>query len=239
MEPSQAKEASTVILVRPAAGGGFETLLTRRPSGMGFLGGVYVFPGGSVRKEDCSGVLLKRCHGLTPLEAHKVLREHLSPDLTLGHWVAGIRELYEEVGILFCLSEDERPVNMKDGAFRRRLDEKRKALLENSLDFFEFLESENLLCDAGSLRTFSHWLTPEEFPVRFDTRFYLALLPEDQITLSTSPEVAHSLWIAPEQSLRLYERGELPMIFPPFASLRALANFESIEELFAEYPRHG
>ena len=127
---------------------------------------------------------------------------------------------------------------MNDDTFRRRLDGKRKALLEDSLDFCEFLKSEKLLCDVGHLRYFSHWLTPEEFPVRFDTRFYLALLPGDQTPLSTSPEVAHSLWITPERSLELCQRGELAVIFPTFASLRTLANFESIEDVLAEYRRH-
>lgn len=239
MNQIRAKRASTVIVVRPARGGGFEALLTRRPSGMGFLGGVYVFPGGTVRKEDCSGALAKRCHGMTALEAHKILREHLTPDLTLGHWVAGIRELYEEVGILLCITEDGKPIDMTDEVLKRRLDGKRAALLEDRLNFSELLESENLLSDLGRLRYFSHWLTPEEFSVRFDTRFYLALLPEDQTALGSSPEVAHSLWITPEDALRLYQNGELPMIFPTFASLRTLANFESLEDVLAEYPRQG
>lgn len=227
-----------MILVRAKAGGRFEIFLTRRPSAMDFLGGAYVFPGGTVGKGDRSPAILKRCYGLSALRVRKVSGEPLGPDITLAHRVAGIRELYEEAGILLCVSEDGSPMNLGDAAFRSRLGEKRKAILEDSWEFLALLESENLLCDAASLRHFAHWLTPEEFPMRFDTRFYLALLPEDQIPLSTSPEVAHSLWITPEHSLRLYQRGELPMIFPTFASLRTLANFESLEELFAEYPRH-
>jgi len=239
MNPIQAKKASTVIVVRPTREGGFEILLTKRPSGMGFLGGVYVFPGGTVRKEDCSGALAKRCRGLTPLEAHKILGEHFTPDLTLGHWVAGVRELYEEVGILLCITEDGKPIDMADDVLKRRLEGKRTALLEDRLNFCELLESEGLLSDLGRLRYFSHWLTPEEFSVRFDTRFYIAQLPEDQTALTSSPEVAHSLWIAPEDALRLYQSDELPMIFPTFASLRTLANFESLEDLLTEYPVKG
>lgn len=72
--------------------------------------------------------------------------------------------------------------------------------------------------------------------MRFDTRFYLAVLAKEPVLLATSPEVSHSLWISPEDSLRRYERGELPMIFPTFASLRTLTNFESLESVLDEYP---
>jgi 8-oxo-dGTP pyrophosphatase MutT (NUDIX family) len=229
------QEASTVILLRPAAGGGFETLLTRRSSGMGFLGGIYVFPGGTVNREDCSGAALEQCHGLTPAEAAKILGGHLGPTRALGFWVAAVREVYEEVGILFCVSERRIPIDLAED-LGRRLQQKRRALLEDSLAFLEILDSEKLLCDALALSYFAHWLTPEEFPVRFDTRFYLARLPEGQIPLDVSSEVAHSLWIRPETALKSYGRGELAMIFPTFASLRTLANFESIEDVFAEYP---
>ena len=53
-ETYRPKNAATVILVRPEVDGGFEVFITRRPPGMDFLGGMYVLPGGSVRKDDFS-----------------------------------------------------------------------------------------------------------------------------------------------------------------------------------------
>ncbi len=61
--------ASTVALVRPADAGGFEVLLTRRPEGMRFLGGFYVFPGGTVHQSDYSPEMLRRCINLSGAEA--------------------------------------------------------------------------------------------------------------------------------------------------------------------------
>ena len=229
------QNAATVILLRPQANSGFELFMTRRPPGMNFLGGVYVFPGGSVRKEDCSESMLRRCHGLTEHEAQKIFSMRLSPELSLGHWVAGIRELFEEVGILLCVTEAGTPLDMDDSGRKQRLEKKRQALVKRAIDFQSLLESEKLLCDLPRLGYFSHWLTPEEFPIRYDTRFFLALLPADQSPLATSEEVTHSLWITPERSLELSRNGSLPMIFPTFASLRTLADYDSLVSLLAEY----
>jgi len=231
----KARHAATVVLLRSADPEGFEVFLTRRPRAMDFLGGAYVFPGGSVRDEDCAEGILKRCHGLSPQNARTILRTELSPDLSLAHWVAGIRELFEEAGVLLCVAESGAPVDTNQDGLRERWCGKRRQLIDGSLAFLALLESEGLLCDAASLRYFSHWRTPEEFATRFDTRFYLAALPAGQQPLSTSEEVAHSLWVTPDEALRLCESGELPMIFPTFSALRTLADFDSLDRLFAEY----
>ena len=69
------------------------------------------------------------------------------------------------------------------------LADKHAALLKKTLSFRSLLESERLLCDASRLAYFSHWQTPEEISIRFDTRFFLAPLPKVQTPLPTSPEV--------------------------------------------------
>lgn len=231
----KAKHAATVVLLRSTEPEGFEVFMTRRPHGMEFLGGAYVFPGGGVRDEDCAEGILKRCHGLSRQEARSTLRTELSPELSLAHWVAGIRELFEEVGVLLCVAESGAPVDTNQDGVRERWAGKRLQLIDGSLTFPGLLESEGLLCNAASLRYFSHWRTPEEFATRFDTRFYLAALPAGQQPLSTSEEVAHSLWVTPDEALRFCESGKLPMIFPTFSALRTLADFDSLERLLEEY----
>lgn len=229
------KHAATVILVRPGFGGEFEVLVTRRPSGMAFLGGMYVFPGGSVRNEDYSEATLRHCRDLDRQEARRILGNHLTPEHSLGHWVAGIRELFEEVGVLFCVTDTGQPLDIKETRVKERLAAKRQALIQQAIDFQGLLESEGLLLDATRLAHFSHWVTPQEFSIRFDTRFYLALLPANQNPLARSHEVAHSLWITPDTGLELCQRSQLPMIFPTFASLRTLADFDSFESLCRHY----
>ena len=224
---SEPRNAATVILLRAGKNGGVEVFLTRRPEGMDFLGSAYVFPGGTVTKEDCSEKMLQRCTGLSGTQARDALGAHLKPDLALGHWVAGIRELFEETGILLCVTNDGRPFAVSE--------KRRRSVVQGQISFRELLESDSLCCDAGRLLYFSHWLTPEEFAMRFDTKFFVALLPAGQVPLERSEEVAHSLWIAPERAMQRYARGDLPMIFPTYASLRTLADFESVEAVMSEY----
>jgi 8-oxo-dGTP pyrophosphatase MutT (NUDIX family) len=226
------KHASTVLLLRPAANGKFEILLTRRPNEMKFLGGFYVFPGGSICPEDRSEKTLRRCRGLSGKEAEKILGDHLAPELSLAHWVAGIRELFEEVGILLCVTERGAE---PDADRSRRLEEKRRALVAGSLDFGSFLESENLFCDLDSLLYFSHRVTPEYFPIRFDTRFYLASLPDGQIALSHSEEVADSVWIAPEQALRQTDHDHFPLLPPTTTMLQTLCAYDSWRSLKGKF----
>jgi 8-oxo-dGTP pyrophosphatase MutT (NUDIX family) len=228
------KKAATVILLRPGKPSGFEVFLTRRPVGMVFLGGMYCFPGGAVTKEDGSAGMLDRCQGLSATDARKIVGAHFSPREALALWVAGMRELFEETGILVAVRED--PDSSKEE--RRRIAtiaEKHAKHLQSGATFQSMLRDEKLLCDASKLAYFSYWLTPAQFPVRFDTRFFLAALPDYQNPLAISSEVAHSVWLTPDRALQLFAKDELPMIFPTFASLRMLADYDTLDSLLEEY----
>jgi len=230
---AEPKSASTVILLRSGESGGVEVLLTRRPEAMDFLGGAYVFPGGTVRKDDCSEKIQQRCRGVSLDQAKNLLGAHLKPEVALGHWVAGIREVFEEVGVLFSTGETSL------AARKSELERERRRSVRRETSFTAMLEAENLHCDTGALLYFSHWLTPEEFAMRFDTRFFVAVLPPGQTPLERSEEVADSLWIAPERALQLYAERKLPMIFPTYASLRTLADFETVEAVLREFSRRS
>jgi 8-oxo-dGTP pyrophosphatase MutT (NUDIX family) len=233
-ETTNARAAATVILLRPSAPTGFEVFLTRRPEGMRFLGGMYCFPGGGVNKEDCSPRTIVRCLGVSAPQARKIIGAQFRPQAALGFWIAAIRELFEEVGILLTVGASGTPLSI-DAMRKHRLAEKHAALIAKSVSFTELLESENLYYSASALAYFSHWQTPAQNSLRFDTRFFLALLPPAQTPAPTSYEVMHSLWLTPDRAIQLFERGELPLIFPTFASLRILADFETLESLFDEF----
>lgn len=235
-EAHKPKQAATVILLRQTESAGFEVFLTRRPEGMAFLGGVYCFPGGTVRKEDYTATMLRRCFGLTPIQARERIGAHFSPKEALGFWIAGIRELFEEVGILVAVAESKDQSALTP-IRQNGLAELHTALVRKEQSFQSLLESTNLLCDASSLLYFSHWQTPSKQSIRFDTRFFLAILPDTQLPLESSPEVVDSLWLTPDRALQLLADNKLPMIFPTFSSLRTLADFDSLESLLREYNR--
>ena len=171
---------------------------------------------------------------MTPNQARKIIGAQFSPPEALGLWVAAVRELFEEVGVL--LAVDELGHSLSGVAPQaERLSVKHERLIAKSLDFLALLKSEGLRCDLRTLAPFSYWQTPARFSMRFDTRFFIAALPEGQVPMTTSYEVAHSLWLTPERAMKLFADKELPMIFPTFAALRTLADFQTLESVFEEF----
>ncbi len=227
----RARYASTVVLVRPEKNDSFEILLTRRPAEMKFLGGFYVFPGGTVHEDDYSPRTIERCRGLSGEEARRLLGNRHDNDVALGHWVAAVRELFEEVGILLCESASGKPVAAGEEATKRRLEEQRKAIVKQELAFGDFLASEDLYCDLLRITYFFHRVTPEIYSMRFDTRFYLASLPPGQSPLARSEEVTDSVWLKAHEALARGYREDFPILPPTTTVLDEFAGIASWKEL--------
>jgi len=227
--------ASTVVLLRPDEDGGFDILLTRRPPQMRFLGGYYVFPGGTVHQNDYSARVLERCRGLSESDAQKILGNRHDPEVAMGHWIAAVRELFEEVGVLLCESMAKVGIDLREKTIQERFETKRQAIVGERLDFGEFLESEGLYCDLSRIVYFFHRVTPEFYPMRFDTRFYLALLPAHQTPLASSEEVTHSVWIKPEKALAQVHQRDFPILPPTTTVLEDLAAIDTWNDLRARY----
>jgi len=232
---TQPRYASTVVLVRPDKSGHFNILLTRRPAEMKFLGGIYVFPGGAVEQADYSPEVLRRCRGVSGSEARKILGGGYDEDLALGHWVAAIRELFEEVGVLLATTENGDNVEAGEEASKLRFEKGRRALVGDELQFGTFLESEGLYCDLPKAIYFYHRITPEFYPMRFDTRFYLACLPANQTPLLNSEEVSDALWLRPSEALKRAQHGDFPMLPPTTTVLENLSQTATWEGLCERY----
>jgi hypothetical protein len=108
-------------------------------------------------------------------------------------------------------------------------------LWQGTLRLVALLESEQLFCDVGRLTYLFHRITPEHYPVRFDTRFYVASLPDGQTPLAFSEEVAESVWLQPQEALLDSESGRLPMMPPTLIALRTLADLETWENFRSTY----
>ena len=231
--PAVPRKASTLVLARPGQDGAFEIFMTRRPREMRFLGGFFVFPGGAVKGADASPEMLELCRGLSPVDARTRLGDELSAEDAMGHWVAAVRELYEEVGVLLCAAQ-ENGAAVAAGTWERVM-QRRTALLRREVSFAELLASEGLCCDVGKLVYFYHRTTPERYAMRFDTRFFLAALPQGQTPLAVSEEVTESLWITPEECVRRSERGRMAIIPPTLTTLRTLADLGTWDALCRDF----
>jgi len=193
--------------------------------------GVHVFPGGRVEECDYSSDMLAVTRGLTPSEAQRKLGSDLAPELCVAYWVAAVRELFEEAGIHFFLPSGDAATQPVPKGLDKRLAGKRSALQRGEITLPDLLLSERLYCDVTKLSYFFHRVTPEHYAVRFDTRFYLAALPVNQIPLYASEEVSESLSIAPHAALERAEAGDYRMMPPTLAVLRNLSSHRSWNEV--------
>jgi 8-oxo-dGTP pyrophosphatase MutT (NUDIX family) len=91
-------------------------------------------------------------------------------------------------------------------------------------------ESEVQLDDPEELVLFSHWITPELVPVRFDTRFYLALAPAHSSPRPDGTETVDADWWEPARALDAHRAGELSLVFPTIRQLESLRVHRSAEE---------
>jgi 8-oxo-dGTP pyrophosphatase MutT (NUDIX family) len=92
-------------------------------------------------------------------------------------------------------------------------------------------EAAIVLPDSGALVEFSRWITPEQVTVRFDTRFYLAELPDGQEPRVDGQECVDLAWLSPAAALAAHERGEIALVFPTIKHLEQLSGFATVAEL--------
>src|SRR5690606_20612441 len=108
-------DASTVVLLRPCREKSIqdiEVLLVLRNRQSSFVPGYHVFPGGSLDPEDYQPGVEGFVQGIDRPQAARILPDMSSPEKALGSWVAGIRETFEEVGILMARKKDGTPISI-------------------------------------------------------------------------------------------------------------------------------
>jgi len=83
------------------------------------------------------------------------------------------------------------------------------------------------------LLAWSRWITPEPVPVRFDTRFYVALAPAHSPPRPDGGETTEASWISPGEALERHRAGEIDLVFPTIKHLEALLPFSNSDEVLA------
>ena len=235
--PVEPKPAASVVLVRPAPPGASEAIevyMIRRQRSMKFLGGFYAFPGGKVDPADGAPAALARCRGLDTVEAETILLGSRDTP-ALAFWVAAVRELLEESGILLACDATGRPLDAREPAVAARIERCRKALMAGEAPFAELLARESWWVDLRGLRYLSHFITPRSSPIRFTARFFLCRAPVDQAPRLFTEETSEGFWIHPGHGYRRFLADEMKMAEPAEYGLAWLAQFESIEDLWAAH----
>lgn len=220
------RPAATVMILREAAPG-FEVFMLRRTRQAVFAGGMYVFPGGRVDTADHGDDYAAVCVDPGPDQA--LQREALGKGWR-GFWVAGIRECFEEAGLLLAYREDGSLLEFADDAERARIDGYRAPLHGGALSLREICEREGLRLALDRIHFVTRVVTPPGRPRRFDTRFFMAEAPAGQAGRHDGHETVDSLWISPQQALARHAAEQFGLMSVTHRQLQDLSEHDSQRE---------
>lgn len=223
------RPAASVILARDA-GSEFEILMLRRTANAAFAGGMYVFPGGRVDGDDHLHVYDQIRRG--PGDGQAAQQLALGAEWR-GFWIAGIRESFEEAGVLLAYDRDGALLDLHDAAVHARFDAYRNALHDGDLSLDTICIREELLLAVDRMHFLNRWITPEGRPRRFDTRFFVAEAPPKQHGRHDDSETVDSEWISPAAALARNERGEFGLMSVTHRQLEMLAEYATLPALHA------
>ena len=210
--PNSSIPAATLILLRAASAGPPEILMVERAKAMAFAGGALVFPGGRVDPGD---------HALASLMGR-------DNDDTAAR-IAAIRETIEEVGLAIGLSP------APSTAILATL----RTTLHAGMSFAQVLADANVQIDVDALAYFARWLPAHAAARVFDTRFYIARLPDDAPAPRVdATENVRLFWSTAADVLADADAGRVTIIFPTRRNLERLAQFADVDAAFAQADRY-
>jgi len=231
--PVVAREAATVLLARDGSAG-VEILLLERHPASPMAPGAYAFPGGRVEEADSAPGVEEVCSGLTAGEAACRLGDVEPPARALGFWVAGLRELFEETGLL--LARDRRGAPVGRAVPPERLAAARRRCRADAGAFGALLRAAGWRLATDRMAYWAHWITPEERPVRYDARFFVAAALDDAAPEPDREEVVGFRWLTAAAALAAHAAGELTLPMVTQRILGSVADYPTVAALLAAAP---
>jgi 8-oxo-dGTP pyrophosphatase MutT (NUDIX family) len=232
--PVTPSPAATLVLLRDRpSGDAFDILLMQRHLKSKFAAGDFVFPGGKLHADDNPDDAAAWCAGLQGDRAAELLGLPDAPRTALAYWIGAIRETFEEVGVLLARDAEGRPARVSEPRFA----EYRRACQTDNRAFWSMVKSERFTLSTDRLVYFAHWVTPEDLPLRFDTRFFATALPPGQEASGDDHEVIALRWISPRDALAAQKRGELSLRYPTIRNLMLFDGAATAAEALARL--HG
>lgn len=220
--PVSARPAATVVLLRAGQDERrFEVYVLRRRSSMAF-GGVYAFPGGVVDPGDRPDTLRHDWPdrlGVPDERARAVVG-------------AAVRELFEETGVLLAGRADE-PDHTAGDTTADDWEADRARVAARELTMAELLRRRGLRLRDDLLLPWTRWITPEFEPKRYDTWFFVALLPEAQTARDVSGEADRTTWISPADA------NGLALLPPTRAMLNDLRAYSRLVDVVSASARRN
>ena len=221
-QPATPSPAATLVLLRDRPPADVEVLLLQRHAKSKFAAGDYVFAGGKIETDDMPPDGEGFCRGITAGQAAARLGGGLAPREALSYWVGAIREAFEEVGVLLAYGADGQLLRISSQA-KPRYEAYRTACQKANPAFFDMLRAEQLTLATDRLAYFAHWITPEERPLRFDTRFFAALMPPEQEPVVDGHEIVDLKWLTPAEAISASHRKDIGLRAPTIKNLELVA----------------
>jgi recombination protein RecT len=183
---------------------GFSVLMVHRGTAP-FAPEMWVFPGGKLEEPDRGAA------------AAAVVPDGPAPEL-LPSIRCAIRETFEEAGVL---------VGAQTGLVSS-LDPNADP---DPIQFWARLSEAGIVLDTTEVAYLSNWVTPPISPLRFDTRFFVALVDPATEAVPHPTEMLDAVWVTPSDALIRHHDGEWPMILPTIKHLELLAASKDAVEL--------
>ena len=209
------RPATTVLLLRPSkrgdAASALEVFMVVRHHQIDAFSGALVFPGGKLEDADGDKRVRARSTGAASLS-----------DEELKFRVAGIREAFEECGILLAHKRGQKALigAAELGPIEARW---RKKLTDDEASIVDLIEAEDLELATELMTPYAHWITPTFAPKRFDTWFFLAEAPQDQVALHDGSESTDSVWIGAQAAIDEAKSGKRTLVHATTKNLELLA----------------
>ena len=225
-DPATPRLSATILLLRDDPG--LQVLMVKRHYEIDFASGAYVFPGGKAHEEDADPAWAELSDGDFSGEEQAAR-------------VSAIREAFEESGIILARHKAERgrgaPLVGVDTA--NAIAPMRGPVDRREASFLELMQQHDLVLALDSLVHFGHWITPTMMPKRFDTHFYLAATPPEQVAEQDGRETTEAVWVGPQEALDQEAAGSATIIFPTRMNLGKLAETETTEAALSRFACEG
>lgn len=230
------RASATVVLLRDDPEKGLQVFLLRRHTASAVLGGAFVFPGGKLDDADCLPDV--QAYLDVPAQTlHRALGEaDISIHMAAGLYVAAVREALEECGVLFARVAQQDAL-AHDAHQRQQWQQ----ALHGGQTFVQVLHSAGLRVDTQHLAPWSRWITPIQPSVtnkRFDTRFFVAVLPHGQLPVHDNIEAIDSVWLSPMDALTRYWAGDLSLAPPQIMTLVSLLSHTNTQSVLQAAKLH-
>lgn len=216
------KDAATILVIRGERP--FEVFMVRRGRTAQFMANAMVFPGGRLDDADLDDALLDVCEYSRDEAAAQMGME--DGRHALGLLVAGVRETFEEAGLLLA-TRDGATVDPTSAALRAHRD----ALNARETSMLAVAQDCGLTLQLSALTYVSRWVTPPVEPRRYDTRFFAVRAPDAQEGAHDAIETTASAWLTAAAALAGYEAGEIDLAPPTYRILEALAECSATDVL--------